>query len=299
MENNFENFYNNISPRLKKYEILRYFLLALLILLEIGVVVFMYFIVTTTYDFPVEKARCLKHIFTIVIFASWLHFFIKKQFEMRVKKKIIEEFCDCFENYDWQEWMIGESYLDEKTLRETKILPKFTQRYSDDNFSGLYKGLPVVITEQRLDCGGSGIYAARVFEGLVIGYAFEETFPAEIIVRDGNILPPANLEKVTLEDTEFNKMFNVYSNDQIECRFILTTSFMEKLKTLKTLFNAKHVSASFVEDKLYIAADIRKDSFNIANLFKPVNNRKDFEIMYNQFEFILKIADLLKLTDRI
>lgn len=218
---------------------------------------------------------------------------------MRVKKKIIEEFCDCFENYDWQEWMIGESYLDEETLRETKILPKFTQRYSDDNFLGLYKGIPVVITEQRLDSGGSGIYAARTFEGLVIGYAFEEAFPAEIIVRDGKFLPPKNLEKVTLEDVEFNKMFNVYSNDQVESRFILTTSFMEKLKTLKTLFNAKHVSASFIEGKLYIAADIGKDSFNIANLFKPVNNKKDFEIMYNQFEFILKIADLLKLTDRI
>ena len=298
MNNKFEEFYKNIYPKLRNYEILRYFLLVLLIIIECALAAGILYLFLEGH-LTIERGSDIKKIFVAVLIGFGIHWYFKKTFEIKVKENIIEDFAQNFENYDWEYWQIGKSLLDEKTLKSTGILPQFNESYSDDNFQGSYKGIPIIISEQELKYG-VGIYKTKVFNGLVIEYLFEKIkFPAEIIVRDSGVLPPKNLQKITLEDPEFNKMFNVYSNDQIESRYILTTSFMEKLKTLKTLFNTKHVSASFIGHRLYIAADVGQDSFNIASLFKPVNNKKDFEIMYNQFEFILKIADLLKLTDRV
>ena len=88
-------------------------------------------------------------------------------------------------------------------------------------------------------------------------------------------------------------MFSVYSNNQIECRFVLTTGFMEKLKALKILFCAKHISLYINGQNIYIAVDIGRDSFNIARLYKRTDDKEQFERMYNQFDFILKIEKII------
>ena len=38
----------------------------------------------------------------------------------------------------------------------------------------------------------------------------------------------SGLESVKLEDPKFEKLFDVYGNDQIEARYLLTPSFMER-----------------------------------------------------------------------
>lgn len=295
---NFKNFYKKVESRLKKYEILRICLLCLVILVECALAaLILYLFLEGHLDF--QRGSHIKVIFFAVIFGFGIHWFLKKTFEVKVKENIIEDFATSFENYDWEYWQLGDSLLDEKTLKSTKILPQFNESYSDDNFQGTYKGIPVIISEQELK-NGVGMYKTKVFNGLVIEYTFEErTFPAEIIVRDSGVLPPKGLQKVALEDAEFDKMFTVYSNDQIESRFVLTTGFMEKIKALKILFDAKNISLSFNCQKLYIAVDIGCDSFNIARLYKSTDDKELLEKMYNQFDFILKIADLLRLTKNI
>jgi hypothetical protein len=44
-----------------------------------------------------------------------------------------------------------------------------------------------------------------------------------------------NLEKVKLESIDFENRFIVYSNDQVEARYILTPSFMERLVKLEKM----------------------------------------------------------------
>lgn len=224
----------------------------------------------------------------------------KKHFEIKIKEKIIEDFMECFSDFDWECWTLNDSQIDTKTLKSIKILPNFKDSYSDDNFVGTYKGIPVKISEQTLKVG-QGIYKTNVFNGIVIEYDFKDRllFPAEIIVKDSGFIAPKGYEKVILEDAEFNRMFNVYSNNQIECRYILTVGFMEKLKALKILFDAKSIALSFFKNHLYIAVDIGRDSFNIAKLNRRTDDKKLFEKMYNQFDFILKISDLLQLTRKI
>ena len=52
-----------------------------------------------------------------------------------------------------------------------------------------------------------------------------------------------NNEEVILEDTNFRKLNNVYSTDQIEARYLLTPSFMERIKSIGKIFAQKALSS--------------------------------------------------------
>lgn len=295
----FEDFYNTIEPTLKKYEFLRAGLLTLVIFIELSLFFGILYLFTENI-LTFQRTQHCKILFMIVLFGCFIHWYIKKEFEIKIKEKILLNFIECFSDFEWDYWILGYSQIDEKILKSILILPQFNENYSDDNFVGTYKGIPIKISEQTLK-SGLGIYKTNVFDGIVIEYFFKnrQKFPTEIIIKDNGLFAPKGYEKVLLEDTEFNKMFNVYSNNQVECRFILTTGFMEKIKALKILFNAKNIALSFIGRRLFIAIDIGKDSFNIAKLYKRTNNKKLIEKMYNQFNFILKIADLLQFTNKI
>lgn len=65
---------------------------------------------------------------------------------------------------------------------------------------------------------------------------------------------------VLLEDPEFERLFSVHSDDQVEARYLLSTSFMERLKEYR-----KHgddtLAVSFSASKIFLAIFTRRDLF--------------------------------------
>ena len=128
------------------------------------------------------------------------------------------------------------------------IIPNYDESISktEDLVVGNYKDVSFALEELHLKIEtGSGKRRRRVtkFRGAVIMFCFNKNFVGRTIVKkdlgmignfgarkfDNNL---NDLEKVNLEDCEFEKIFEVYSSDQIEARYLLTTSFMERLKNL-------------------------------------------------------------------
>jgi len=66
-------------------------------------------------------------------------------------------------------------------------------------------------------------------------------------------------ELIKLEDPEFEKEFCVYGINQIESRYIFSTSLMHRILEFKRKWNTK-IYLSFVDSKLYIAIGIKKES---------------------------------------
>ena len=54
-----------------------------------------------------------------------------------------------------------------------------------------------------------------------------------------------SLENVKLEDPTFEKRFEVFSDDQIEARYLLTVTFMERLTQLAETFGGKTIQCCF------------------------------------------------------
>ncbi len=105
-----------------------------------------------------------------------------------------------------------------------------------------------------------------------------------------------DLEKVKLESTEFENKFVVYSNDQVEARYILTPSFMERLAKLQDLMG-EGTSYSFVDTNIYVAVPIRDALFE-PRIFSP-NSYDCLGDYYNTVHIIFDIIDELNLNLRI
>ncbi|MBQ7450342.1 DUF3137 domain-containing protein, partial [bacterium] len=105
-------------------------------------------------------------------------------------------------------------------------------------------------------------------------------------------------QKVVLEDLDFNKIFNVYSSDQVEARYLVTTSFMERFKNLQDNFGAKVVKCSFYDNnKLMIAISTNKDLFEIGCLYKSFYDKTYLKQFYKELSSIYFLIDYFKLDE--
>ncbi len=106
-------------------------------------------------------------------------------------------------------------------------------------------------------------------------------------------------EEIQLEDNNFNKKFYVLAEDQVEARYLLTTSFMERLKNLKTAFGSKYIWCTFKENKLTMQISTNNDLFEIGNLFTSTKNPKQINRFYDEIMAITEIIDHFKLNEKV
>jgi hypothetical protein len=102
---------------------------------------------------------------------------------------------------------------------------------------------------------------------------------------------------VILEDPEFEKEFVVHGTDQIEPRYILSTSLMSRILDFQKKCKCK-IMLSFVDSKVYVAIPF------LRNLFEPrlSETLRDFEPIAEYFEDLqlaIGIVEDLNLNTRI
>lgn len=133
-----------------------------------------------------------------------------------------------------------------------------------------------------------------VYNG-VFGYVyFPFCFKCVLCLNSTYSKKGCKLEKVNLEDINFNKTFKVYSNDQIESRYILNPIMMEKLMFITKKFPG--FKLSIVDNKMYIGF--------VGNLFeiKGIKNEDEssmFDQFYDEIEGILNIINEIKNNDKV
>lgn len=113
-----------------------------------------------------------------------------------------------------------------------------------------------------------------------------------------------SMQTVKLESTNFEKRFNVFSKNQVEARYLLTPTFIEKFTRLYTAFGTNKAKCSFYKDfsgndRIMFAISTNRDLFEPGNLFTPINEPKymflsDFISIFNMIEFF-KLDEKTKL----
>lgn len=96
-------------------------------------------------------------------------------------------------------------------------------------------------------------------------------------------------ELVKLADTEFEREFVVYSDNQITARYVLSTSLMRRLLTFRRQLD-KQVYLSFVNGKLYMGIPVGKDLFE-PTVFKTL---LDFKLVHEFFEYMQLGKDIVE-----
>ena len=228
------------------------------------------------------------------ISAYWL---FKKKFERELKAKIMHVVASCFGNMVW-----SLSYSSKKAEKfvEAGLFSSFTNVIVDDRFSGTYKNVPIDIVEAEFE-DGSGRNSTTVFKGLCIKLDMNKNFKGHTLLMEDTIFhtsPRSHLRHTELEDINFEKRYDVFTDDEVEARYILTPTFMEKLAGIKMAFYCRAIRCAFYQGELLIAMKPTTDLFSIGSLVRPVTDTRQFQNLCNQFCSVLSLIDYLKLNER-
>lgn len=96
-------------------------------------------------------------------------------------------------------------------------------------------------------------------------------------------------ELIKLEDPEFEKEFCVYASDQVEARYILSPSLMQRIVEFKRKWNTK-VYLSFRDSKVYIAIKMDKNLFE-TRLFKSI---VDYNFIEENIRFLILLTGIVE-----
>ena len=107
------------------------------------------------------------------------------------------------------------------------------------------------------------------------------------------------MKHTVLEDVEFEKKFDVFTDDEVEARYLITPTLMTRLNDMKVAFKANKVSAAFFNNRFIIGLHTGKDLFSICSLIRPVYDEKQIFQMFEEMISIIKLVEYFKLDQRI
>jgi hypothetical protein len=104
------------------------------------------------------------------------------------------------------------------------------------------------------------------------------------------------LEPVLLEDVEFTETFQVLSDDQVESRYLITPSFMQRMMKSSRKNSLRIV---FKDNKVYIFITNLKDLFEIPFKEGSFKDIRYYQNILAEFAQVLNVVDILKLEQDI
>jgi hypothetical protein len=261
--------------------------------------------------------------FVLFVIPAIVHGVITANINLKIKKEIMPSVCECIGNLNWSQG----SYKNNEILSQAKIISN--DYYSigiDDVVQGSYKDVQIDMVEGRYYKGQNerkeriGTHGTEdiirnvvlkalkfkkrktLFSGVFIVLNMNKNFKGHTVIKPDKLIknpPSPELKLTTLEDVTFEKKYDVFTDDEIEARYLITTSFMSRLNDLKVAFEAKEVSCAFYKGDLIIAFNGMKDLFSVFSLSKPTDDSKQYVQMFEEFLSIIKIIDHFKLNEKI
>lgn len=196
------------------------------------------------------------------------------------------------------------------TFRQYDLLPVFNRKHFEDHFSGEVDGCDFELYEAHLEQrrrSKNRTYYVTVFRGVLMRITFPRKVEGvTVITRDQGWLNSlqklsrsfgsTKLERIGLVDPRFEKAFEVYGNDQVLARYMLTPSFMERLIDLEKALKGKRVRAMFDEHsgkgELLIAAETG-NLFEVGSMWKPLADQGRIKSIIDELNLVTGLVKML------
>jgi hypothetical protein len=92
---------------------------------------------------------------------------------------------------------------------------------------------------------------------------------------------------VHLEYPKFEKVFQVYNDDQVEARYLLSTSFMERLIEVGKIFNSEDIQYRFHDNSLLMTVQIDSNMLELGPITEPQGFFDDSKILPKEMQSTL------------
>lgn len=198
--------------------------------------------------------------------------------------------------------------ISEETLSYSKIIKAYDAISTDDCFEGTYEDIPVKITEYTLyqkkyqhSNGQTRIVKYKTGSGILFSAQMNKKFKGQtIVIKDRGWLNKLthfkNLQRVGLESPEFEKAYEVYSEDQIEARYLLTAVMLEYMLRAKKNYPA--ITFSFFNNEVLINIETNKNLFECSSFFRTILNKKRIERSFSELYYLFNIINMLRLNQK-
>jgi len=223
--------------------------------------------------------------------------------------KILAFFGDLhYQRYPAPDW---------RAIRDTMIVRTGEHNRGEDRIHGTYKGADLEIIELHTETGGKN--KTLLFAGLLITIGFPKPFHGKTLInpeagQKKKYASAGGWETVSLEDPEFERMFEVYSTDQVEARYLLTPDVMLDILHLVTVVDTEEPSRmslrpellttsmsfsrgirlSFIDRKMHIAIPTLRDRFEAQSARRPADDYDAALRAYGEVRDVLRIVDALE-----
>lgn len=182
---------------------------------------------------------------------------------------------------------------------QLSIIPSYDEKKLEDQIIGHVDDIEFRLLEAKLvsvsrDSKGRKS-KTTVFNGFLVEFDFHKNFSGQtIITKDqtviGNFLTgwARSGERVKLEDRVFESEFEVYSTDQVEARYLLTPTFMERVLEFSRLPNVKQLQLAFKDGVIYMAIKRSGNAFEGGSF-----NLNDPDLIKQNIKDIAQIFDMV------
>jgi hypothetical protein len=233
-------------------------------------------------------------------------------FKARVIRRIIE-FIDPELTY------LADGHVSKARFHSSRIFTRFPDRLrGDDLVSGRVGRTEIEFSEvhaqyktETTDSKGRKRRKYRtIFKGLFFSADFNKRFLGKTVVLPdtaerlfggiGGFFQSLNRsrgELVKLENPEFERFFVVYGDDQIESRYVLSTSLVQRILNFRKR-TSRDVYLSFVGSEVFVAVPYRRSLFE-PRVFGKITGFKGIREYFSDLQLALGIVDDLDLNTRI
>mgnify|MGYP000711529932 CR=1 FL=1 len=261
-------------------------------------------------------------IVSMIVFltANFLNAPQKKLFSAKLKDKFFYTVIKSFTQIDlWQKNRKESEIIPYNELIESGLFSDFTYSKNDDEFRGVYKGVQSAVSERECFFQTPMTEPSIVFKGLIIKFKSNKRIAQRTIIASKRKSPIKFLLAfiVTVLCLSFRLgienilnsvvagvvvapvLYFTTSEDEVEARYLLTPTFIEKFSKLKKVMKADTVKCSFYNNSIMIAFQSEKDFFELGNLFKNVSDLSSIENFYRDISIIFELIEYFKLDVKI
>ena len=154
--------------------------------------------------------------------------------------------------------------------------------------------------ERRARSTKNGVqyYWEDIFKGFLFIADFHKEFQGETtVLRDSFFKIKMGASRVKMENPDFEKVFDVFSTNQIEARYLITTYKMERMLKLDSNFK-KGITISFRNSTILVAIPDSKNRFE-ADVWSSLSDMSILKSDFAVLQSLLDIVDELNLNTRI
>ena len=226
---------------------------------------------------------------------------IGKEAKTLIVMPIAEEFGLVFQEHPSEPQTIYD-------MRHANLIPNWDRSAHEDRITGARHGVPFEffethLEERRVTRDSKGQTRTRwvtVFRGQCLRFGFHKDFYGRTLVaRDAGFFNRfgggSSMKLAKLEDPVFEKIFSVYTTDQVESRYILTPDLMQRFVDLEDTFRGGDMRCCFVDGEILIAIE-NGNMFEPGGMFTPLDNPERVRELLDDFAAVFHLIDAMSET---